>query len=97
MRDIKAIIKAVFDGKNIMRESVMSQKKYIRLMEEKTKYVEEFEKEIKNNKKLFILYKKVIKAIEAMHDEEVNYYFTEPFGVGLKIGMEMKRNDSFKQ
>lgn len=32
-----------------------------------------------------------------MHDEEVNYYFTEPFGVGLKIGMEMKRNDSFKQ
>lgn len=53
-------------------------------MEEKTKYVEEFEKEIKSNKKLFILYKKVIKAIEAMHDEEVNYYFTEPFGVGLK-------------
>ena len=43
MRDIKAIIKAAFDGKNIMRESVMSQKKYIRLMEEKTKYVEEFE------------------------------------------------------
>ncbi|MBR2341390.1 MAG: hypothetical protein IKA72_03165 [Clostridia bacterium] len=52
---------------------------------------EKLEKKLKETPEIFKLYKEVQDAIDKLHDEETDEYYTEGFRFGVLLGMDVMK------